>query len=154
MTPLQPLAVLLEQSEGERDRALADHQRARAACDAAQVQAQQLVDYRREHERRWSAQFAHAGRAELLQCYHSFGERLTQAIEQQQRAAEQAAQRLDSAALALREAELRCASVRKLIERRTAELSSIAARREQQQTDETAARAWSRLGAAARGGIA
>lgn len=146
MTSLQPLAVLLEQSERERDQALADQQRAQQASDAAAAQAQQLLDYRREYEQRWNAQFARQGQIELVRCYHSFIERLTQAVDQQNRVAEHSRQQLVNATSALRAAELRCASVRKLIERRTAELRSAAGRREQQQTDESAARAaWARL---------
>ena len=147
MTSLQPLAALLAQSERERDMALADLQRAQLASNAADAQAQQLLDYRRDYEKRWSAQFAREGQIELVRCYHSFIERLTQAVDQQARIAEHSRQQLANAVLAVRVAETRCASVRKLMERRTSELRNVADRREQQQTDETAARVvWSRLG--------
>jgi len=147
MTPLQPLAALLAQSERERDMALADMQRAQLASDAADAQAQQLLEYRRDYEKRWSAQFAREGKIELVRCYQSFVERLTQAVDQQARVAEHSKQQLANAALAVRVAETRCASVRKLIERRTSEMRNVAERREQQQTDETAARTvWGRSG--------
>ena len=82
-----------------------------------------------------------------MRCYQSFVERLTLAVEQQGRVAELSKQQLANAVLAVRVAETRCASVRKLIERRTSEMRNVAERREQQQTDETAARAvWGRLG--------
>jgi flagellar FliJ protein len=146
MTALQPLAALLAQSERERDLALAEQQRAQSASDAADAQAKQLLDYRREYEQRWGAQFSREGRIELVRCYQSFVERLTLAVDQQARIAEHAKQQLANAVVALRAAETRCASVRKLIERRTAELRVVAGRREQQQTDESAARAaWGRL---------
>lgn len=141
MTSLQPLAVLLEQSERERDAAIAQHQRAQQAHEAAAAQAQQLLDYRREYEQRWGAQFARQGQIELVRCYHSFVERLSLAIEQQGHAAQHARQQLENATTALRVAETRCASVRKLIERRTQEMRVVAGRREQKQTDEAAARA-------------
>jgi len=147
MTALQPLAALLAQSERERDLALADQQRAQAASDAADAQARQLLDYRREYEQRWNAQFSREGQIELVRCYQSFVERLTQAVDQQTRIAEHAKQQLANAVVAVRTAETRCAAVRKLIERRSAELRALAGRREQQQTDETAARAaWGRVG--------
>lgn len=147
MTSLQPLAAVLAQSERERDMALADLQRAQQASDAADAQARQLLDYRRDYEQRWGAQFAREGQIELVRCYQSFVERLTQAVEQQGRVAEYSKQQLANAVLAVRVAETRCASVRKLIERRTSEMRNVAERREQQQTDETAARAvWGRLG--------
>ena len=147
MTSLQPLAAVLAQSERERDMALADLHRAQLASDAADAQSQQLLDYRREYEQRWSAQFAREGQIELVRCYQSFVERLTLAVEQQGRVAEVSKQQLANAVLAVRVAETRCASVRTLIERRTSEMRNVAERREQQQTDETAARAvWGRLG--------
>ena len=147
MTSLQPLAAVLAQSERERDMALADLHRAQLASDAADAQAKQLLDYRREYEQRWGAQFAREGQIELVRCYQSFVERLTLAVEQQGRVAELSKQQLANAVLAVRVAETRCASVRKLIERRTSEMRNVAERRDQQQTDETAARAvWGRLG--------
>ena len=148
MTDLQPLTLLLGQSERQRDAALAEHQRAQIASDAAAGQAEQLRTYRREYEQRWSAQFARRGQIELVHCYQSFMARLTQAVEQQARVAEHAAQQLERALAALRTAEMRCASVRKLIERRTHQQRLGAERHEQKQSDEFASRAtWNRLGA-------
>ena len=149
MTSLQPLAAVLAQSERERDMALADLHRAQLASDAADAQAKQLLDYRSEYEQRWGAQFAREGKIELVRCYQSFVERLTQAVEQQTRIAEHASAQADRALVTLRECELRCASVRKLIERRTHEQRLAADRRDQKQSDEFAARvAWNRVHAA------
>ena len=104
--------------------------------------------YRRDYEQRWSAQFKREGQMELVRCYHSFMERLNQAVDQQNSVAEYAAQQVGTALAALRECELRCASVRKLIERRTQEHRAVEERRDQKQTDEQASRiAWNRLGA-------
>ena len=148
MTDLQPLTLLLGQSERQRDAALAEQQRAQIASDAAAGQAEQLRNYRREYEQRWSAQFARRGQIELVHCYQSFMARLTQAVEQQARVAEHAAQQLERALAALRTAEMRCASVRKLIERRVLEQRVATDRRDQKQTDEAATRAaWVRIGA-------
>jgi len=147
MTDLQPLTILLGQHERQRDAALAEHQRAVIASDAARAQAEQLHTYRREYEERWSAQFRREGQIELVRCYQSFMERLTQAVDQQARAAEHAAAQVDRLMTVLREAELRCAAVRKLIERRTHEQRVDAERRDQKLTDEQASRAaWNRLG--------
>ena len=148
MSDLQTLGVLLDQAERQRDAALAAHQRAQAASDAAAAQAAQLLAYRRDYEQRWTGQFRSAGPIELVHCYQSFTERLAQAIEQQARIAEQALQQVARALGALQATELRCASVRKLIERRVLEQRLGAERREQKQTDEAASRAaWNRLGA-------
>ncbi|MES2100605.1 MAG: flagellar export protein FliJ [Pseudomonadota bacterium] len=147
MTDVQTLTILLGQNERQRDAALAEHQRAQAAAEAARAQAEQLRGYRRDYEQRWSAQFCREGKIELVRCYQSFMERLTLAVEQQARIADHAAQQVERMLTALREAELRCASVRKLIERRVAEQRLATERRDQKQTDEAATRAaWNRLG--------
>ena len=148
MTDLQPLTILLGQSERQRDVALAEHQRAQAVSDAAAAQAEQLRNYRRDYEQRWGAQFAREGKIELVHCYQSFVDRLSQAVEQQTRIAAHAAQQLERALAVLRAAEMRCASVRKLIERRVLEQRVATERHDQKQTDEAATRAaWVRIGA-------
>jgi flagellar FliJ protein len=144
MNQLQPLTALLAQTERQRDLALADQMKARAAADAAQRQAEQLLDYRRDYEQRWNAQFTQSGSIELMRCYQGFTERLTQAVEQQLRAARQANAALARAADAVREREVQVAAVRTLMERRMAEARTAARRHEQRETDELAARvAWS-----------
>ena len=149
MNNLQPLVALLAQSESERDVALAQHQRAQSAHQAAQAQAAQLVDYRRDYEQRWGERFASAGHIELVTSYHGFMNRLTQAVDHQARIAEQTSVQLDRAGAMLVEREMRVASVRKLIERRLTELERRSERHEQNQLDELAARvAWNRLAAA------
>jgi flagellar FliJ protein len=146
---LQPLMALLGQTESERDAALALQQRAQAELQAAQAQAEQLVQYRREYEQRWGERFSSAGHIELVHSYHGFMTRLTQAVEHQRRAAAQASTALDRACAVLVEQEMRVASVRKLIERRVQEMQRHTERREQGQLDELAARAaWNRLAAA------
>jgi len=141
MNPLQPLMALLAQTERERDAAWAAAQQAMQAQQNAAAQSDQLLAYRREYEQRWSAQFRTEGRIELLHCYRGFMERLTQAVEQQQRIAQHAATQVERSRATLAEHELRVASVRKLIERRRQELRLSADRAEQRQTDEFGARA-------------
>ncbi len=145
MTDLQPLTLLLGQHERQRDAAIAEHLRVLAASDAAAAQSEQLRAYRREYEQRWSAQFCREGKIELVRCYHSFMERLTNAVDQQDRIAQHAAQQVAPALTALRESEMRCASVRKLIERRTHEDRARSDRQDQKRSDEFASRlAWNR----------
>ena len=143
MSALQPLMVLLAQAERQRDLAITEHQRTKVAFEAASEQSRQLLNYRREYEHRWSAQFSRDGKMELVHCYRAFMERLTQAVDQQDRVAEYARQNTERAQVQLREIELRCASVRKLIERRTQSIRQSAEKRDQKQTDEQASRtAW------------
>ena len=141
MNSLQPVMALLGQTERERDELAVLSQRAAAAQRTAAVQLDQLVTYRREYEQRWAHQFRTDGRMELVNCYRGFMERLTQAVEQQRRVALQAETQLEEAQLALRDGEIRVASVRKLIERRVADVRVAVDRREQKATDEFAARA-------------
>lgn len=145
MSSLQPLMTLLGQAERERDDLAVGCQRAANAQQTAVLQAEQLLTYRREYEQRWAHQFRTDGRMELVNCYRGFMERLTQAVEQQRRVAAQADAALEQAQIALRDGEMRVASVRKLIERRVAEAHTVAQRREQKACDEFASRAtWNR----------
>lgn len=150
MKDLQPLMALLSHAERERDEALAHHQRQREALEAARAQGEQLTAYRRDYERRWAQRFAQAGQVQLLQNYHGFVTRLTQAIEHQERVIAQAERQFQRAGETLQQQELRVASVHKLIERRVAEIERLGAQREQRTLDELASRAaWNRLAAAA-----
>jgi len=143
---LDPLMALLGQAERERDDALAAMQRTNEAHLAAQSQADQLVAYRVEYEGRFREQFSRKSSIDILQCYQGFSARLGQAIEQQKQIAAHAALRLEQAREAVRDQEMRVASVRKLLERRLHELRQVAERRDQKQTDEFASRAaWNQL---------
>ena len=145
MTPLQPLIALLAQTERQRDLALADQAKALAASKAAQAQADQLLAYRGEYEARWRAQFCQEGRIELVRCYQGFVERLTQAVDQQARAAHNAQVQLERANTIVREHELKLAAVGRVVEQRLTESRRDGERYDQKQTDELAARvAWSR----------
>jgi flagellar FliJ protein len=145
MSSLQPLLILLDQHERKRDAAIAAHHRALAASQAAAHQASELLSYRQQYEQRWHTQFASGGQIQLVNCYQGFTERLSMAVEQQNTIADLAKRQVDAALGALQEIEMRCASVRKLIERRELEQRLVADRRDQKQTDEFAARvAWSR----------
>ena len=143
---LQALALLLAQAERQRDDAFAERIKAQTAQRAAAAQAEQLVAYRREYEQRWSEQFCREGRIELVRCYQGFIERLTQAVEQQERIAAHAAAEVERAEAIVRGHEVRAASLKKLIERRLREGEANDARNEQRESDDRAVRAtWNRL---------
>ncbi len=145
MTPMQPLLTLLAQSESERDNVQAELSRVSAVHNTAQAQTEQLVNYRRDYETRWTQQFQTASTMTLVQCYRGFMQRLTLAVEQQQQVTKQAAQQVGQVRSALVAQELRVATVRKLIERRVAEDRVAQARKDQKTSDEFAARAaWNR----------
>ena len=110
------------------------------------MQAEQLVTYRREYEQRWSAEFCREGKIELVRCYQGFVQRLTQAVEQQQRVAAHAAVQVQRAEAIVRGHEVRAAALKKLIERRLRESEANDARNEQKESDDRAVRAsWNRL---------
>ena len=145
---MSALNTLLEQAEAERNLALAALSQARARCEAARAQAEQLDAYRADYQRRWSAQFALGAALEIVRCYQSFSDRLQTAITQQAQAVTQAHAAQARADDALKAQELRVASVRKLIERREMALRQASERREQKADDETATRMASRASGA------
>jgi flagellar FliJ protein len=146
---MQPLMALLALTERERDEAWAQMQQASQSHQAAVAQLDQLLAYRREYELRWATQFKSEGRMELVHCYRGFMERLTQAVEQQQRVCSHGQTHVQRTRAKLAEEEVRVASVRKLIERRARELRLAADRQDQKQTDEFGSRmAWGYAGSA------
>lgn len=143
---LSPLLALLGQAERERDDAVAAARRVEAALNAALGQADQLVAYRLDYEARYREKFSRQASIDQFQTYQGFMGRLSLAVDQQQGVVAQAERRVETAREGVREQELRVASVRKLIERRLAELRLAADRRDQKQTDEFASRAaWNRI---------
>lgn len=135
---LSTLHALLDRATAERDRCAADLRRAEDLTSHQRAQGRQLADYREEYTQRWSRQFGQGGTMEIVQCYQSFMQRLDEAMslvhDQLQRSeATVAARRAELTA-----AELRTASVRKLIERRRQERGRVQARVEQKLGDEAA----------------
>ena len=152
---LRSLRLLLAQAERQRDEALAEQLKLDAGRRSAEAQAEQLLLYRREYEARWSEQFSREGKIELVRCYQGFIARLSQAVEQQERIAGQAAAQAERAAAIVRGHDVRAAALKKLVERRLKEGERAAAGREQRLNDEQASRAaWVRFADAnARGAI-
>lgn len=143
---LSPLMALLGQAERERDETVAQARRVEAAHAAAVGQSEQLLAYRLDYEARYRERFSVQSSMDMFQSYQGFMSRLTLAVNQQQGIVQQAERRAEAARAAVREQEMRVASVRKLIERRLAELRHAADRRDQKATDEFASRAaWNRI---------
>jgi flagellar FliJ protein len=140
MNSIALLQTLLERAEAERDTARSVLQAAELAQARARAQAEQLETYQQEFDARWTQHFRQQGSRELLQCRHSFGDRLTEAVSGQQSQVDQIGNRVRLAREALIAREQRVAAVRKLIERRQSELHRMAERREQRANDELAQR--------------
>ena len=141
MNDLQPLLSLLSQAENDRDAAVAAQSRALNHLEGLQNQTQQLLNYRKEYEQRWTEQFKTQGTIEVLRYYQSFTERLSQALSHQQRCEAQAEHQVQSARAMVMSCEMKVASVRKLLDRRVSERAKRADRQEQKLTDEFASRA-------------
>ena len=135
---LDALNLLLDRATQERDRLAGDLRRGEEVVLRARRQGEQLDGYRGEYTQRWSAQFGRGGAIEIVHCYQSFMQRLDEALAQQQRHIDAAERGVTAVRQALLQAELRVASVKKLIERRQAEQARQQERRDQRQTDETA----------------
>lgn len=132
------LQLLLDRATQERDRLAGEMRRGEEMALRARRQGEQLAAYRGEYLQRWNGQFGRGGAIELMHCYQSFMQRLDEALDQQQRQIDAAERAVVAMRQVLVQAEVRVASVKKLIERRQAELQRAEDRRDQRQTDETA----------------
>jgi flagellar protein FliJ len=137
---METLATLLEQAEAQRNTALAAFNQTRSRRDAAREQLHDLERYQADYTARWNQQFRQGAALEIVRSYHQFADRLQLALAQQAHALTVAEQSLVRANDTLAAHELRVASVRKLIERRQAELRQRDERREQRADDEIAQR--------------
>lgn len=132
------LQLLLDRATQERDRLAGELRRGEEVALRARRQGEQLVAYRGEYLQRWGGQFGRGGAIELMHCYQSFMQRLDEALDQQQRQIDAAERAVAAMRQVLVQAEVRVASVKKLIERRQADVMKAHERRDQRQTDETA----------------
>lgn len=135
---LEALNLLLDRAAQERDRLAGELRRGEEVALRARRQGEQLAGYRGEYLQRWGQQFGRGGAIEIVHCYQSFMQRLDEALEHQQRQIDAAERGVASVRQALMQAEVRLASIKKLIERRVAEQNQARERRDQRQTDETA----------------
>lgn len=148
MSSLNAFVVAVELAERQRDAARQTLGRVQSARQAAQAQLVQLSGYAAETQGRWGMRAGAAVQPEVMHHHYQFMGRLDHAIGLQTQALSGQDQRVDQARQALLQAELRLSSLRKVLERRRAELALLAQRREQKQTDERASqRAAARMGA-------
>ena len=139
MSTLNALTVAVEVASRKRDEARRLLQDAQGAQQAAQDQLNQLQGYARETEGRWGMRADAAVQPEVMFHHYQFMDRLGHAVGLQTGVVSDHASRVQGATCTLLEAELRLASLRKVLERRRAEVALQQQRREQKQTDERAA---------------
>jgi len=139
----QALATLFEHAERQRDEALALLMQAEDAARRMLAQTEQLRTYRAEYTARSPARSGRSAPIEILRCHLGFMQRLEQALAQQQTQAEGAERHAAVLRQTLLDLEMRVASVRKLMERRSSAQQALADRQEQRRSDEASQqRAW------------
>ena len=138
MSNLNALTVAVEVATRQRDDARKVLQDAQAACHAAHAQLGQLEDYARETEARWGMKADTAMQPEVMYHHYQFMDRLGHAASIQHGVVGDQDARVQRAQQALLQAELRLASLRKVVDRRRMELQAQQMRRDQKQTDERA----------------
>lgn len=139
MSSLNALAVAVEAASRKRDDARRVLQDTQAAQQAALAQLEQLEGYARETEARWGVKADTAMKPEVMYHHYQFMNRLGHAAGIQTGVVGDHAHRVEAARQALLQAELRLASLRKVVNKRRQELELAQMRREQKQTDERAA---------------
>ncbi|MCW5233958.1 flagellar export protein FliJ [Verminephrobacter eiseniae] len=133
------LAVALELATRQRDAASKVLQALLAAQRAARARLGQLQDYARDTESRWGMQAGARLQPEVLYHHDRFIERLDEAARIQAGLLSAQSEHVASARGALRAAQLRLASLRQLMQRRSDAMAQQQRRRDQQQTDEWSA---------------
>ena len=139
MSSLNALVVAVEAASRKRDDARRVLQDTQAAQQAALAQLEQLEGYARETEARWGVKADTAMKPEVMYHHYQFMNRLGHAAGIQTGVVGDHAHRVEAARQALLQAELRLASLRKVVDKRRQELELAQMRREQKQTDERAA---------------
>lgn len=132
------LHTLLEHAERQRDDALSAMLQAEDHLRRLENQETQLLAYREDYRQRHPALGGRSTSIELLRCHEGFMQRLDQALQQQRAQVQHAENRGAQLRAALVAQETRVASVRKLLERRGAQVQLQANRLAQRRSDETA----------------
>lgn len=132
------LQVAMSLAERHRDAARTALHRAQAGAGAATEQLQQLQNYAQETDARWGTRAGAKMGPEVMFHHRHFMGRLEHAMGLQNGVLNDHERRVAAAQQALLAAELRLASLRKLVERRQQEAGRLQRQREQKQTDERA----------------
>ena len=139
MSSLNALSIAVEVASRKRDDARKVLQDTLAAEQAARAQLDQLEDYARETESRWGVKADTAMQPEVMYHHYQFMNRLGHAASIQNGVVGDQSARVQAAQRALLDAELRLASLRKVVEKRRNDFALQQQRRDQKQTDERAA---------------
>ena len=138
MSNLSSLLVAVNLAMRQRDDARKALQAALAAQQAAKAQLEQLNDYARETEARWGVRADADFKPEVMYHHIQFMGRLGHAAGLQTTVVGDHEGRVNMARQTLLQAELRLASLSKVVDKRRSDIELANARREQKQTDERA----------------
>ena len=139
MSSLKAFQIAVEMAERQRDAARQAVQDVERARHAAQQQLDQLEGYAAETQGRWGVSADATIKPEVMYHHYQFMDRLSHAIGMQGGVIDGHAGRAQAAAQALLQAELRLASLRKVLEKRQRDIALLQTLREQKETDERAA---------------
>ena len=146
MSALSALVVAVELAERKRDEARRALQDARRAQQAAHEQMEQLKGYAQETQNRWGMRTNAHVQPEVMYHHYQFMNRLGHAASIQNGVVGDQSARVQAAQRALLDAELRLASLRKVVEKRRSDFALQQQRRDQKQTDERAALQYRNVG--------
>lgn len=132
------LEIATEMAERQRDGARHALRDVRASAAAAQEQMEQLETYANETQARWGMRAGASVAPEVLFHHRHFIGRLEHAMELQAKVLADHTQRVLASEGALLAAELRLATLKKLVSKRQSEKELVERRRDQKQTDERA----------------
>jgi len=139
MSVSNALSVAVEMALRQRDDARRSLQDARSASQAAQAQLDQLEGYALETQNRWGMRPNAAVQPEVMYHHYQFMDRLGHAVGLQVSVVGSHVERVSAAERSLLQAELRLASLKKLLDKRQRDALQAQMRRDQKQTDERAA---------------
>ena len=139
MSSLNALNVAVEAATRKRDAARQVLQDMQRVAQAGQAQLEQLSGYAQETQGRWGMREGGTVQPEVMYHHYQFMNRLGHAASIQNGVVGDQSARVQAAQRALLDAELRLASLRKVVEKRRNDLALQQQRRDQKQTDERAA---------------
>ena len=139
MSSLNALNVAVEAATRKRDAARQVLQDMQRVAQAGQAQLEQLSGYAQETQGRWGMREGGTVQPEVMYHHYQFMNRLGHAASIQNGVVGDQSARVQAAQRALLDAELRLASLRKVVEKRRNDFALQQQRRDQKQTDERAA---------------
>lgn len=139
MSSLNGLQVAIDLATRQRDDAGQALAQVVRRFEQACLQRDQLRSYAADTASRWSVAAQANAQPQIVSHYYQFMERLEQTIEMQQGALDAVQRQREAARQVLLEAEVRMAGLKRLLDKRRAEMARLQQQREQRQSDEWAA---------------